>query len=251
MRYGRYNKYSRGVKVNLQYNFIRTKGIYIAFCEGDDYWVDPYKLQIQVDFMEKNHEYVICYGDSQPFNEDGLLNINFGGARKDFSSEELMKGTPIFTLTALFHNIIKEMPPEFGVAGYGDKALWSVLGTYGKGKYLNNIKPSMYRVHDSGVHSGASWRKKKEMRIRTFCAQMAYFSRIGKNDMAEYHRQQMLNDQFALEKLNYRLLPLFVILSRAIVPFLWIRRNISVINKGVVNKLDAVLLARRKQDNEQ
>jgi glycosyltransferase involved in cell wall biosynthesis len=98
-------------------NFIRTlkacDGRYVALCEGDDYWIDPYKLQSQVDFMEKKPEYVICYGDSQPFNEKGLLDHDFGGARKDLSSEELMKGTPIFTHTTLFRNVVKQMPPEF------------------------------------------------------------------------------------------------------------------------------------------
>lgn len=53
------NQYSKGVDV-CRFNFDRAKAKYIAQCEGDDYWTDDGKLQMQVDFLEEHGEYVAC-----------------------------------------------------------------------------------------------------------------------------------------------------------------------------------------------
>lgn len=53
-----------------------ARGKYIAYCEGDDYWHDPQKLQMQVDFFENNPDYGMVFTNAD------TLDVMTGGRKK-------------------------------------------------------------------------------------------------------------------------------------------------------------------------
>ena len=56
----KYNQYSKGKKIDILFQYPRVKGIFIAFCEGDDCWCDKFKLQKQVNALLKYPDIDIC-----------------------------------------------------------------------------------------------------------------------------------------------------------------------------------------------
>lgn len=50
-----------GVTKNINRCLDTCSGDYIAFCEGDDYWIDRYKLQKQMEFLESHPGYSMCF----------------------------------------------------------------------------------------------------------------------------------------------------------------------------------------------
>lgn len=67
------NQWSKGRKGDKVFNYPRAKGKYIAHCEGDDYWIDPLKVQKQVDFLEQNPEYGVVYTNINKVNKENHI----------------------------------------------------------------------------------------------------------------------------------------------------------------------------------
>lgn len=156
--YEKENQYSKGT--GDLFSLKRASGQYIAICEGDDYWTDPTKLQTQVDFLDRNPDYVICYHDAKIVDESGKVVSESKLSdewKRDFSSAELMKGAWTLNLSRVARRIppgLRKEPPAKPTRILNSDILWTVLlGKYGKGKYLPEIKPAVYRLHQGSIWS--------------------------------------------------------------------------------------------------
>lgn len=94
------------------------KGKYIAFCEGDDYWIDENKLQMQVDCMENNTQFGIVYTFAQTFYQENKRMAHNKIGRPFISyADVFVNGNCIPTLTtciktSLYFKYLEELPTD-------------------------------------------------------------------------------------------------------------------------------------------
>jgi len=182
------NQYNKNPKTSNYVKPYPKVGKYIARCEGDDYWTDKYKLQKQVDFLEKNPDYVVAYHDAIIVDTNGNIiskSKMHNKSKKDYSKEELIKGnTFILTMSRVHRNIKLNIPPEVRNVVNRDNFFTSLLGHYGKGKYFSCIKPAVYRDHGNGIWSSLDQKQKNLSKIRTYYWMYRYYKRINEKEYA-------------------------------------------------------------------
>jgi glycosyltransferase involved in cell wall biosynthesis len=155
--YQKENQYSKGVRgISATFNIPRARGKYIALCEGDDYWIDPYKLQKQVEFLESHADYGLVHTDYKRYHQDtseysdSPIRINNISVPDGFIFEALLERNYIGTLTILARtelllSAIKEILPQMNIWRMGDYPLWLEISRHCKIKYLKD-QTAIYRI---------------------------------------------------------------------------------------------------------
>lgn len=176
---GKFIRYIRhennmGMMKNLIWSLNQCKGEFIALCEGDDFWIDPAKLQCQISFLKNNLDFSLTYHPAFVLEKNGDLVKDFI-AERNFNAEVSNRldlaifGNYIHTPTVVFRNYNLVIPSFFEKLKIGDFFLYLLISKYGKIKRF----PKEFAVYrnEVGVFSSQSMEKKRKdfkMSIRTF-----------------------------------------------------------------------------------
>lgn len=185
-----------GMMPNFIFALNQANGKYIAICDGDDFWNDPYKLQKQVNFLESNTEYVLCFHKIKILKPNGELVDDFitKVPKKHQTLIDLASfGNYIHTPSVVFKNILKEFPEEFFRSPFGDFFIYLLLAEHGK---LHHIEENMavYR-YGVGVHSTKSKLKMAKISNLFFINYLSYSNNKEVNKVI-FEKQLMSYDKF-------------------------------------------------------
>ncbi len=188
------------------YNFVdilnNCTGEYIALLDGDDYWTDPLKLQKQVDFLEGNKDFGICFHRVSIFNqqENKFYEDNITREVPTVTDiKDLARGNYIHTPSVMLRNDIN-LPEWFLNCALGD---WTLYVLQIKDRYIKKMDEIMavYRIHEDGI-----WAKEsQEYRSKLTRQNFDYVSFKADLDLSikRILSPQLYNKSQTLSKPNY------------------------------------------------
>lgn len=146
-------KSNLGMMPNFIYTLEKTRGKYVATCEGDDFWIDDLKLQKQIDFLESNPDYSII---ATQVNTIDLFKNSIGVKPNkwdvgEFGKNEILKDFNIHTSSFVLRKL-PAIPNWYKDVWSGDFFLCWLALENGKGYYLN-FSTSNYRLNPDGGQS--------------------------------------------------------------------------------------------------
>jgi glycosyltransferase involved in cell wall biosynthesis len=176
---------------------------YIALLDGDDYWIDSFKLQKQVEFLEENPEFAICFHqakieyDDEP---DRLAYSNSKSQQEVTTFSDLARGEYIYTSTCVFRNGDFRRYPERFNCYLNNYTIDLHNAQFGKIKYMKEVM-SVYRVHKGGIWSMTPREITLENQLSTYKFYVRYFDKKYE-DIFLNHLRKMTTELIVIKMKN-------------------------------------------------
>jgi len=197
------NQWGKGTIDKIIEAAMHPNSKYIAHCEGDDYWTDPHKLQIQVDFLESHpdyymscHAFTIYYDETKKFQDhpfvDELPLSVFNGRKYCTPTLYNFIYSRWFTLTLTILRRKKAYIEDWKLQRFDH--LYDYIADYymmkaGKCALFKDVM-GVYRRHQGGIYTGRdkeTWSEQalsnyytlyqleKDKRVLIFCNSLYYY----------------------------------------------------------------------------
>lgn len=169
---------------------LSARGKYIALCEGDDYWTDPYKLQKQIDLLESKPECSACFTNAEYINEiDNTQRKYVTGLKHGYVPEKkiIINGGYIYPTASLVFRANSYNPELLTSITElsGDELLIYNLLMNGKIYFLDQIT-CIYRHWGGGAYS--SIYNKPEIIKQKKKNQIIGYIKLDKYSNKKYHK---------------------------------------------------------------
>jgi glycosyltransferase involved in cell wall biosynthesis len=168
-KYGKIVKLLENEKnIGMMQNFIRSfntcKGKYIALLEGDDYWLDPYKLQKEVDILEAHPEYSMVFTARNVVDKDGTPIRTERDLEKIYKTKDVVEGfiPPTQTIVMRKYQNLADFVAKNSQHPSGDRLIAYFCSLFGDIFYLDEIT-SAYRESGEGVWSSFDLNYKRKI----------------------------------------------------------------------------------------
>lgn len=223
--YERENQYSKPGEPlrNIIKKLIDESGArYIAFCEGDDYWDDPLKLQKQFEALETHSECTISVGKVATIDKNNNLkkeqipHIKFDNlvSFEEFCDSQFKRGLWAFHTSTYF--IRKEIYDKYIEAinsylqdfPYDDLPIIMTALLNGKAYYIDSVL-SVYRTFAGGYTS--SMLANKDLCIKNEKKVIKAIRKLDKHTNFKYHDQlnfRILQGELKIARLTHNIRPL-------------------------------------------
>lgn len=176
---------NKGMKFNFIWAHNEANGKYIAYCEGDDNWIDKDKLKNQVDFLEKHMNFSMIFSDINIINENSeIKKLNSLKKYKDvFKYDDFPFYCP--SPTRVYRNIgLHKKLENIELQGLDTFMLANLIGK-GEIKFLRKTT-SNYRVHNQGVWNSMNSLNKYSEYINTHLVCLDFInSKYSKKNLVE------------------------------------------------------------------